>query len=426
MKIGQIFRYSKAFQSHQLEIDGYPNYIAHTHLKDGTLPLLEAGINPIKKIKAEEGLRTPCILISSSPHKTGSIETPWQDTFDPDNGYIKYYGDNKSSETKPDSKRNKDLIEAFSFHSSPDASVRCFSVPIVFFKRVQVNGKAKGYVQFQGLGIIQAVELITQVDFEKKAFSNFVFYCGILDLKHENENFNWQWINDRRNPNLTLRQTLKSAPQSWKEWLKHGSEFVEKYKRHVSKTLVEKTADQQLDNNSKEHKILVDIYKYFSKRKSRFELLAARVTEHFLQKAGNQYIAGWITPQSGDHGADFVGRLEIGNGFSKTKLVVIGQAKCEVLNRPTGGNHIARTVARLRRGWIGVYVTTSYFSEPVQQEIIEDQYPIILINGARLAKEIREMMIEQGIQSTVEFLESVDKDYASEVSPRRPEEILLD
>ena len=50
---------------------------------------------------------------------------------------------------------------------------------------------------------------------------------------------------------------------------------------------------------------------------------------------------------------DFVGRLDVGSGHSTAKLVVLGQAKCEKLQSATGGNHIARTVARLRRGWIG-------------------------------------------------------------------------
>jgi hypothetical protein len=36
------------------------------------------------------------VLISSSPHKIGSHENPWQDVFEPDHGHIRFYGDNKS------------------------------------------------------------------------------------------------------------------------------------------------------------------------------------------------------------------------------------------------------------------------------------------------------------------------------------------
>jgi hypothetical protein len=74
--------------------------------------------------------------------------------------------------------------------------------------------------------------------------------------------------------------------------------------------------------------------------------------------------SGWITPPSSDGGADFVGRFDVGDGFARARLVVLGQAKCET--GATGGLHMARTIARLRRGWLVVFVTTSYFSEGVR------------------------------------------------------------
>lgn len=65
---------------------------------------------------------------------------------------------------------------------------------------------------------------------------------------------------------------------------------------------------------------------------------------------------GWITSATSDGGADFYGRLDVGSGFGQAKLIVLGQAKCESFSSPTGGNHIARTVARLRRvGWVFSY-----------------------------------------------------------------------
>jgi hypothetical protein len=118
--------------------------------------------------------------------------------------------------------------------------------------------------------------------------------------------------------------------------------------------------------------------------------------------------------------------LDIGSGFSRTKLVVLGQAKCEKLNTATGGNHIARTVARLKRGWVGVYVTTSFFSEPVQREVIEDQYPILLIHGYRIAQELLSMMYDEGFADIGEVLKHIDAKHDGLVHQRKPEEILLD
>lgn len=141
---------------------------------------------------------------------------------------------------------------------------------------------------------------------------------------------------------------------------------------------------------------------------------------------GGFYREGWITPSSGDGGTDFVARLDIGSAFSKTKLVVLGQAKCQDPSMPTSGTHIARTVARLRRGWVGVFVTTSYFSEPVQREVIEDEYPIMLIHGLRLAEEVNTLIYEQGYKDVNSLLNELDSEYDSYVLSRRPEEIHLD
>ena len=118
--------------------------------------------------------------------------------------------------------------------------------------------------------------------------------------------------------------------------------------------------------------------------------------------------------------------MDIGTGFGSAKLIVLGQAKCESLNRPTGGNHIARTVAKLKRGWLGVYVTTSYFSDPAQLEILEDKYPLLLINGKKLAELVNEIVFDQGYKNVAEYLKKVDSEYEGLIQYRDPEEILFE
>lgn len=160
--------------------------------------------------------------------------------------------------------------------------------------------------------------------------------------------------------------------------------------------------------------------------KKRFEALAATVAAEIIRVGGGAYRRGWITAASADGGADFIGRLDIGQGFGKAKLVVLGQAKCERPDTPTGGNHVARTVARLHRGWLGVYVTTSYFSKAIQREIIEDRYPILLVNGFSLAQQVNASVYQGGFTSVDEYLRHVDSEYESSVATRDPDEILTD
>jgi hypothetical protein len=427
LKIGEVFRYGRPYSAESAVIDGYPNHFFTTNLPGQSLSQLDSGINPIGFIRAPEGQRRPAILIRSSPHKIGSHDTPWQDTFDPDNGHIRYYGDNKEPGKNPDeAPGNKVLLEAFKIHSTLDSQLRSQAVPLLFYRAVSRNEKSKGYVEFNGFGIIQSVELITQYDRAKeRAFPNYAFDFVIFDMRKEHEEFDWSWINDRRNPELSIEKILQKAPESWKSWIKNGPKLLERNRRYVSKLLVATTAEQQPIPNSNEETVLKKIYDFYTK-KSRFEALAAVITARYIRDSGGVYKEGWITPGSWDHGADFYGRLDVGFGFGKVKVILLGQAKCESLNAPTSGTHIARTVARLKRGWVGAYVTTSYFSESVQREIIEDSYPILLINGKKLAETALKIVHDDGYPSIESFLADVDTQYENKIKNRRAEELLLE
>lgn len=424
--IKEIFRTARPYSPEPPEIDGYRNHFYVTKYDSENMVLLDSGINEIAEVKTTSGKRRPAILIRSSPHKIGSETTPWQDIFDIDNGNIRYYGDNKIPGKDPaEAGGNRLLLDAFETYNNVEK--RKDSIPLLFYKSVTRNNKRKGFLQFNGYGIIKGVELITQYDRKKdRTFSNFVFNFHVFSLAQNNEEFDWNWINDRRNKNLTTEDSIRYAPISWKEWIKNGNKVLERYRRRVSKLLTISKTEQVPDKNSKEEKILKELYKYYQNKKSRFEGIASYVTAKILRDTIGEYKEGWITPASSDGGADFYGRLDIGNGFGKAKLIVLGQAKCENLNSPTGGNHIARTVARLRRGWIGVYVTTSFFSDSVQREIIEDEYPIMLINGKKLAETLIKIMHDDGYPDIKKLLIYIDSIHDKKIQNRKADELLVE
>ncbi|MFD7985475.1 restriction endonuclease [Kitasatospora indigofera] len=105
--------------------------------------------------------------------------------------------------------------------------------------------------------------------------------------------------------------------------------------------------------------------------------------------------------------------------------MVLGQAKCIKPDSLVSAEQIARVVARLRRGWIGVYVTTGAYSEAAQLEMVEDQYPIVLINGQDLVKELREIAGEDHGGDLSMCVEHLLSSRPVDVLYRRPEEILL-
>jgi hypothetical protein len=168
------------------------------------------------------------------------------------------------------------------------------------------------------------------------------------------------------------------------------------------------------------------IYKHYDGKKAKFELLASRVVNGIVSQSGATYLEGWVTRQSADGGIDFEGRLDVGHGFSRVKIVVLGQAKCEKPTSGTNGVDLARTVARLKRGWIGAYVTTSFFTDKSQKEIAEDQYPLITVNGKELAREVLRQQEVDGFGTVQEFLVSLEAEYQAQISNRKPEDILID
>jgi hypothetical protein len=170
--------------------------------------------------------------------------------------------------------------------------------------------------------------------------------------------------------------------------------------------------------------VLREIYeKYDTDYRHGFQALAALVTQHVISEPSLTYQEGWVTPVGADGGVDFVQRLDVGSDMSSTQLIVLGQAKCRK-PWPRGGGvsaeELARVVARLRRGWLGAYVTTSFFTEAAQREMVMDEYPIGLIPGLRLAETAEHMRVAMGLDSITSLLKWVDKQYPRMVSKARP------
>lgn len=428
LRIGRTYRYARPYSPVTSVIDGLPNYFSVVASPGRKLALLESGINPIRSVKGADGAdRCPAILLSSSPHKAGSSMTPWEDVYDIDNGAVRYFGDNKDEKDPSKAPGNTALLRQLALHTAQDRDQRARAAPILFFRRVTIDGRIKGNVMFLGVGLLQRAERVTEFDRAREIyFTNYAFEFVVFDLSNEAESVKWHWIEARGDSNLTTEEALLRAPAAWRDWVAHGKPAIERCRRRVSKLMTVHRTDQVPRTGSQEQKALDIIYAHYGRTAFRrlFEHFASSVVERLIVDSGAQYRHGWVTQTSGDGGADFVGRVDVGTGFARTRLVLLGQAKCEKPDAPTGGNHIARTVARLKRGWIGAYVTTSYFSEPVQLEVIEDEYPIMLVNGLQVASAALAMARDAGFVDLFKFLEDFDAGVSAAVHLKRPEEIL--
>lgn len=424
LKLGQVYRYSSSNSPELENKDGLPNLLFYTKTKGENKTLLEAGINQVGAVNSISGKRTPAILITSSTHKHGSKETPWQDIFDIDNGFIRYFGDTKSDMNPTLSAGNRRLLEQFEFHKSDLKELRLKAVPLLFFRSVKVGDRVKGNRIFQGLGLLRSAELVTQHQKNIGYFTNFAFEFDILDLKNEYQYFAWDWISARRDPSVSDEISLKLAPKAWQDWVSQGNGIREQVTRRILKRITVPKAEQLPLEGSREGRCLEAIYIYYEGKKHHFELLASKVVASILNNSGARYHEGWITQGSGDGGIDFVGRIDLGRGLAKVEVVLLGQAKCENYKTPTNGVHLARTVARLKRGWIGAYVTTSFFSEASQREISEDRYPLITVSGLDLARETLKLVEESGASDVLDYLKILDDEYPQVISVKKPEDVL--
>lgn len=428
MHVTDIFRYSKGASNVDIEIDLHPNYHHFTATPGHPRLLLESGINPAAQIDGPDGRRRPVISLRSSPRTAGHESNPWHDEFDLGHGHVRYYGDHKATTVglPGATPGNKALLHEWRRHAGTTADERQLAAPLLIYRSAAVQvGKRRvhqGYVEFAGLGVIERLEYVVQRDGRtSRSFPNLLLDIAVLALP--NDLLDMRFIDDRRDSTLSAKAALRHAPPSWLRWVRDGRVALPQVRRRVLSSRV-LTAAQQLPDASDDRQILEKLYAFFDGRKHAFELLASYVAASVLGDSGGRYRAGWITRAGGDGGMDFVGRLDVGTPDNNTPLIVLGQAKCIRPTTSISPDEVARLVARLRRGWVGVFVTTGAFSKQAQVEIIDDQYPVVLVAGQALVTHVQRIAAAQSDGDVDGLLQQVADEYDSNVLYRRPEEVL--
>ena len=367
--------------------------------------------------------RVPAFIFHSNPFKRGAENTPWVDVIEPDAGYCLFHGDNRRAGAGPLASRgNAKFIQVQ--HVYADPALRKFAPPILVFEQAEYKGNHRGYRRFCGFGVPVRRALATQREKNGGYFTNLVIELALFRLEQENEIFDWNWIDARRDASIDADTILLASPSSWKRWVSGGELAVEGCRRIVARQTVVDSSEQQ-EITREERKILLEVLDYYGKKKHAFEGLASFVAQRVL---GSQCRRGWVTKRSGDGGVDFVSRLDVGERADRLSLkpaVVLGQAKCVGAATSVSGHALARVVARLQRGWIGVFVTTGIFSRAAQLELEEDRYPVVLINGKRLAKVLFEVLTQERI-SLLDLLDRETEWYVRNSTRLSPNRILED
>ena len=368
------------------------DFYALTRGSHGTGVNANRGIFYYAALKDPNGVsRIPAFLLYSNNLRSLSEKNPWLDVMDADAGYALYHGDNRTPGSDPYSADgNRRVLEVAHQYTDPD--LRTLAPPMILFESAAVPGSSASYRRLAGYGLPRELRIQSQRS-ERGTFTNLVIELVLFSLTEEGECLNWDWIDRRRDRSLTSDEALVSAPAAWKRWVRLGDSALETSRRRVFGASIRSPAEQRREATDDDQMVLQEIYGFFNSNAYQFEGMASWMAGRVLGPTSSR---GWVTPRI-DGGIDFVSRLDLGSGFSKTVVVVLGQAKCIAPESSVRGIDLARTVARLRRGWIGVVVTTGTFSVRAQQELLADQYPLVLIDGSRVAQEVREEMVRTGI-----------------------------
>ena len=171
-RMGHLYRYARPANPDAPVVDGIPNFHYAVSMQGFATLQLEKGINAPVATRAVDGERLSVLLLSSNANKLGSVENPWHDTISPDEGFARYFGDNKTPDVDPGTTLgNRTLLRQFELHTSPERAKREKAAPILLFK-----ASRKGYKDFAGLALITGARRVTQfAENNGGFFTNYLF-----------------------------------------------------------------------------------------------------------------------------------------------------------------------------------------------------------------------------------------------------------
>ena len=330
-----------------------------------------AGFRPKKKAAGSTDIVSCafCLLV------TNFGETEWPDDLDPETGIFTYFGDNRSpgrriNETNVGGNR---LLEFVFGQTHLDA--RESVPPILCFEKLLAGSGA--VMRFLGLACpgvkgVSALEDLVAV-WRIKGRQRFQNYRSLFTILRT-EVVSRLWLDDLVNGKKPTDSPF--CPDVWRRWVKKGIYTPLQAARQV----VPRTKIDQMAATERERAVLNAVHSGLSHRE--FEFAAADIVElmdtRFMDLA--------VTRFAGDRGRDVLGTYRVGHGWHKVSLSAAVEAKHWGVKKGVGVKPMARLISRLRHRDLGVFMTTGYFDRQVQEELIEDRHPVILVSGGDIAR----------------------------------------
>lgn len=302
---------------------------------------------------------------------TSTEEIDWPDRLDAETGKFKYYGDNRHPGCKVDSKIGNKILESI-FNEKNRSKIP----PIFIFSKHPTANSGRS-VKFLGLAVPEDINMGKDNSLKaiwrtsnNERFINYEAHFTILNVK----SINRKWLECLVDGDFLNKEF---APDVWLNYVENG--LLENIILKAPKTIEYRDKNNQLPSTDRDRRKLKLIYDYYKERYYDFEFFAAEL----VQLLDLNFSRFEVTQQSRDGGYDAYGTYKLGHENHCIRLRCLIEAKCYDFEGKGGipAKMISRLISRLRHRDFGIIVTTSYVSQAIYKEIIEDGHPIIIISG---------------------------------------------
>jgi hypothetical protein len=302
-------------------------------------------------------------------------ETEWPDSLDSETGLFTYFGDNRKpreslKDTTPGG--NRLLESVFQLLHTDGRDAVC---PFLCFE--DYDGADGTYSRFLGLAVPGA-EGLTNLDdlvavWRRKGKDRFQNYKATFTILNAGS-VSHSWL-DEIVSGVPPAEAV-GCPPAFAKWIKTG-------KYEALTTPPDNTPRTMLDQlpkgprKEREQKVLDAV-----------RTLTNRQLEHFtkalLRLMDPRFFDLEVTREVVDGGRDVIGKYRVGHDDHMVSLDICAEAKH--WRNAIGVSEMMRLISRLKHRDFGVFVTTSHFHKRVQEELIEDGHPIVLVSGGDLAR----------------------------------------
>ena len=311
---------------------------------------------------------------------TTSGELNWPDFLDLPTGTFTYFGDNRTPGRElHDTPRGGNLLLRDAFiaaHGSAAERVRV--PPFLLFEKA---GRGRD-VRFRGL-LAPGGPTMTADD-ELAAV-----WRATGDRRFQNYRARFTVLNQAKISRSWITRVLSSGdhlgegcPPAWRAWV---SSRVYTPLLAPATTVIRSKASQ-LPEDAQGTAILAAIREHFRDREHDFEACAVALWRLLAPATGHCE----MTRPSRDGGRDAVGEYILGPPADRIAIDFALEAKCYAPRNTVGVREVSRLISRLRHRNFGVFVTTSYFAQQVQEEVRDDGHPIALVCGRDILDSLRQ------------------------------------